>query len=195
MGWRSRRHRSRHLLGDPGGIRTDLENQGIYVLLDFTPEFAGNVSGGNKQGATFANQVGLGVDIDWQRLAGITGLSTHVIFVNRSGDNDSILFGDNVSPVQEIFGAGGNVVVHLVSAYAEQTLLDKRLDIAAGQMNVENDFASSPLYCNLHEQRPVRRPEGVAGRRSRAQRLSRRGMGRPDPRASNAGHLCRSRRL
>jgi porin len=39
------------------------------------------------------------------------------------------------------------VLVHLVSAYAEETLLDKRLDIAIGQMNVENDFASSPLYC------------------------------------------------
>ena len=36
-------------------------------------------------------------DIDWQRLAGVTGLSTHLIFVNRSGANDSHLFGDNVS--------------------------------------------------------------------------------------------------
>ena len=136
-----------HLLGDPGGILTDLANQGIYVLLDFTSEFAGNVSGGITQGATFANQVGLEVDIDWQRRAGITGLSTHVIFVSRSGYSDSILIGDSVAPVQEIYGASGNVLVHLVSAYAEQTLLDKRVDIAVGQMNVENDFASSPLYC------------------------------------------------
>ncbi len=135
------------LLGDPGGIRSNLANQGIYVLLDFVSEFAGNVSGGRTQGATFANQAGLEVDIDWQRRAGITGLSTHVIFVSRSGYSDSILIGDSVAPVQEIFGASGNVLVHLVSAYAEQTLLDKRLDMAVGQMNVENDFASSPLYC------------------------------------------------
>jgi porin len=135
------------LLGDPWGIRTDLANQGIYVLLDFTSEFAGNVTGGITQGATFANQVGLEVDIDWQRRAGITGLSTHVIFVNRSGYSDSLLIGDNVAPVQEIYGASGNVLVHLVSAYAEETLLDKRLDIAIGQMNVESDFASSSLYC------------------------------------------------
>ncbi len=138
-----------HLLGDLGGIRTNLENQGIYLLLDATAEFAGNVSGGNKQGATSANQVAFEADIDWQRLAGIPGLSTHVIFVNRSGYSDSLLIGDNVAPVQEIYGASGNVLVHLVSAYAELTLLDQRLDIAAGQMNVENDFASSPLYCNF----------------------------------------------
>jgi porin len=138
-----------HLLGDLGGLRTNLENQGIYLLLDATAEVAGNVSGGYKQGVTSANQVAFEADIDWQRLAGLTGLSTHVIFVNRSGYSDSLLIGDNVAPVQEIYGASGNVLVHLVSAYAELTLLDGRIDIAAGQMNVENDFASSPLYCNF----------------------------------------------
>ena len=71
-----------------------------------------------------------------------------MIFVNRSGANDSHLFGDNVSPVQEIYGAGGDVAVHLVSLYAEETMFARRLDVAAGWMNVENDFASSPLYCN-----------------------------------------------
>jgi len=137
-----------HLLGDWGGLRTYLENRGIYLSLDATAEFAGNPSGGIKQGATSANQIGFQVDIDWQRLAGITGLSTHVIFVNRNGYSDSALIGDNVAPVQEIYGASGNVVVHLVSAYAEETMFGGKLDIAIGQMNVENDFASSPLYCN-----------------------------------------------
>jgi porin len=58
------------------------------------------------------------------------------------------LFGDNLSPVQEIYGSGGDVAVHFVSAYAQETLFDKQFDIAAGRMNVENDFGSSPLYCN-----------------------------------------------
>jgi porin len=137
-----------HLLGDLGGLRTDLENRGIYLRLNAIAEFAGNVSGGLQQGATSANQVAFSADVDWQRLAGVTGLSTHLIVVNRSGANDSNLFGDNVSPVQEIFGAGGDVAAHLVSAYAEETLLGGMLDVAAGWMNVENDFASSPLYCN-----------------------------------------------
>jgi len=137
-----------HLLGDWGGIRTKLENMGIYLSFDALTEFAGNVSGGMKQGATFANQVAFGADIDWQRLAGVTGFSTHVILVNRSGANDSALFGDNLLPVQEIFGAGGNVAVHLVSVYVQEILFDGRLDLAAGRMNVENNFASSPLYCN-----------------------------------------------
>ncbi len=89
------------------------------------------------------------LDIDWQRLAGIPGLtSSHMIIVNRSGVNDSTLFGDHLLPVQEIYGAGGNVAAHLVSFYVQEKLFDGRLDLAAGRMNVENDFASSPLYCN-----------------------------------------------
>ena len=137
-----------HLLGDLGGLRTRLEDRGVCLLLDGITEFAGNVSGGTRKGATFANQVALEADIDWQRLAGVTGLSTHVIAVNRSGSNTSRLFGDNLLPVQEIYGAGGNVAVHLVSAYAQWTASDRVLDIAVGRMNVESDFASSPLYCN-----------------------------------------------
>jgi porin len=137
-----------HLLGDLGGVRTNLESRGIYLRLGAIAEFAGNVSGGVQQGATSANQIAISADVDWQRLAGAKGFSTHLILVNRSGANDSHLFGDNVTPVQEIYGAGGDVAVHLVSAYAEQRLLGGRLDLAAGWMNVENDFASSPLYCN-----------------------------------------------
>ena len=77
-----------------------------------------------------------GVDIDWQRLAGFAGFSTHVIMVNRWGANDSTLFGDHLLPVQEIYGAGGDVAAHLVSAYVQEKLFGGRLDLAAGRMNV-----------------------------------------------------------
>jgi porin len=152
-----------HLLGDLGGVRTELENRGIYIRLNAIAEFAGNVSGGLQQGATSANQVAFSADVDWQRLAGITGFSTHLILVNRTGASDSQLFGDNVSPVQEIFGGSGDVAVHLVSAYAEETLLGGRLDLAAGWMNVENDFASSPLYCNYMNNALCGDPKALPG--------------------------------
>ena len=105
--------------GDWGGLRTDLLQQGIGLKFDAVTEFAGNVSGGTRQGATFANQVGFGADVNWERLADITGLSTHLIIVNRSGSNDSRQFGDNLLPVQEIYGSGGDVALHLVSLYAQ----------------------------------------------------------------------------
>lgn len=152
-----------HLFGDWWGARPYLEDQGIYLTFDALTEFAGNVSGGVKQGATFANQEAFNSDIDWQRLAGITGLSTHTVIVNRSGSSDSALFGDNLLPVQEIFGSGGNVALHLVSFYARERLFDDRLDIAVGRMNVENDFASSYLYCNYMNNMLCGDPKALPG--------------------------------
>jgi porin len=96
-------------------------------------------------------------------LAGITGLSTHVIIVNRSGSNDSRLFGDNLLPVQEIYGSGGNAALHLVSAYAQQTLYGGKLNLSVGRMNVENDFASSPLYCNFMNNALCGDPKALPG--------------------------------
>jgi porin len=152
-----------HLFGDWWGVRPYLEDKGIFLSLDALTEFAGNVSGGVKQGATAANQITFTADIDWQRLANIPGFSTHVIMVNRSGANDSELFGDNLLPVQEIFGAGGSVAVHLVSAYGQEKWFDGRLDLAAGRMNVENDFASSPLYCNYMNNMLCGDPKALPG--------------------------------
>jgi porin len=138
-----------HLFGDWGGLQPRLQREGINIQIDALTEFAGNVSGGTQRGSTAANQIGLQNDINWERLAGITGLSTHVVLVSRSGASDSNLFGDHLLPVQEIYGSGGDVAVHFVSAYAQETLFNQQLDFAVGRMNVENDFGSSPLYCNF----------------------------------------------
>lgn len=138
-----------HLFGTWGGVRTALGDLGINLTVDETSEFANNVSGGTKQGGTFANQVGFEADIDWDKLAGIPGLSTHTVIVNRSGSSDSVLFGDHVNAVQEIYGGGGDVIAHFVYTYAEESLLNGRLDIAAGRIPVLNDFAASTLYCNF----------------------------------------------
>ena len=136
-----------HLFGDWNGLQTTLVDHGVNLQVNAVSEFAGNISGGTRRGSTFANQVGVDLDINWERLAGVTGFSTHGILVNRSGSSDSALFGDHLLPVQEVYGSGGDAGVHFVSFYGQETLLDGRVDFAAGRMNVESDFASSPLYC------------------------------------------------
>jgi porin len=136
------------LLPDFGGYRATLRNMGIYVGLDNVDEFAGIVSG-DHTGSTNAGQYGLETDIDWEKLAGVRGFSTHSIMVGRYGIPASRIFGDNLDPSQEIYGAGGNVAIHLVDVYGEETLAHGRVDFAFGRMPVLNDFASSPLYCNF----------------------------------------------
>ena len=151
------------LFGDWGGVQPELQSRGINLRFNALTEFGANVSGGTNRASSFASQIGLENDINWERLAGVTGLSTHVIMVNRSGSSVSHAFGDNLLPVQEIYGSGGNVAFHLVSAYAQETLYDGRLDIELGRMNVENDFASSPLYCGFMNNALCGDPKALPG--------------------------------
>lgn len=152
-----------HFFGTWDGLQPAWEAQGINIQLDAITEFAGNVSGGVKQGSTFSSQIGLQADVNWERLAGLTGLSTHIIAVQRSGSSDSQLFGDHLLPVQEIYGSGGDVALHLVSAYAQETLFNRGLDVAMGRMNVEADFASSPLYCSFMNNALCGDPKALPG--------------------------------
>ena len=151
------------LLGNWGGVRTYLHKYGIEVLLDVTSEFAGNVKGGVDKVSTFANQVGFEADVNWQKLAGIYGLSTHVVIVNRSGSNASAGFGDLIIPVQEIYGSGGDVLLHLVYAFAEENLLNGRINITAGRFPTSIDFAASPLYCNFMNNDLCGNPKALPG--------------------------------
>ncbi|MCQ8239396.1 carbohydrate porin [Rhizosaccharibacter radicis] len=130
------------------GVGSYLRDHGIAVLLDNVDEFSGIVKGDHK-GSTNAGQYGLETDIDWERLAGLTGFSTHTVMVGRYGIPASRIFGDNLNPSQEIYGAGGNVAIHLVYAYGEETLANGRVDVIAGRIPVLNDFASNPLFCNF----------------------------------------------
>ncbi len=136
------------LFPDLFGLGPSLRNAGVAFLLDNTNEFDGIISGSHK-GATNAGQYALEADIDWERLAGVRGFSTHSVVVGRYGIPASRIFGDNLNPSQEIYGAGGNVVVHLVYAYGEETLAGGRADVVAGRIPFLNDFSSSPLYCNF----------------------------------------------
>ena len=151
------------LFDDWGGVQPTLQSLGINVQFNALTEFGANVTGGTHSASSFASQIGFSTDVNWERLAGIIGLSTHTIIVNRSGSNVSHAFGDNLLPVQEIYGAGGNVAFHLVSAYGQETLDNGRLDVAFGRMNVENDFASSPLYCNFMNNALCGDPKALPG--------------------------------
>jgi porin len=128
------------------GLGPMLRDHGIAVLLDTRNEFDGVISG-PRQGASNAGQYGFETDIDWERLADITGFSTHFLMVGRYGIPISRAFGDQLNPSQEIYGAGGNVVSHFVYGYGEETLAHGAVDIAAGRMPLLDDFAASPLYC------------------------------------------------
>ena len=62
-----------HLLGDWYGTRTWLEDRGIVPTLTFVSDSLGNPSGGREQGFTTANNVGLDLNFDLEKLCGFEG--------------------------------------------------------------------------------------------------------------------------
>jgi porin len=139
-----------HLFGDWGGLRSYLDNLGIDLSVDYTTESGANVAGGLRRGADYAHQIGIQIDVDWEKLAAIPGFSTHMVVVNRAGRNlSSDYIGDRVIQAQEIFGAGFDMALHDVWLYGEERLFDGRVDAVLGRIFPGMDFAASPLYCDF----------------------------------------------
>ena len=95
-------------------------------------------------------------------------------------------FGDTLNQVQEIYGAGGDTVVHLVYAYAEES--PERAGRTGGRpcARAERLLRFAALL-QLHQQLAVRQPQGAARIGRRLQLLSGRGC-------SSAGCACAPRR-
>lgn len=148
-----------------------LRTRGFNFLVDNTNEFAGAITPPTrgstpgfinyKQGASNAGQYAMQLDIDWEKVAGVRGFATHMITVGRYGTTANRMFGDWLNHASEDYGGGGNVVVHLVYMYGEETLYGGRLAIAAGRMSEISDFAASPLFCNFQNGSFCGRPKGI----------------------------------
>ena len=139
-----------HLTGEWGGMRTSLAGRGIDLGFVYESQTAGVVSGGLRRGVDYTQSVDVAADVDWAKLVGLRGLSTHIGLVERAGRNASRDYvGEQVNQVQQLYGGGGDVLTHLVYLYAEQKLLDSTLNVKAGRLYVNRDFATSPIYCEF----------------------------------------------
>ena len=139
---------SEHALGDWGDLRTRLTDRGIDLAPGYLAEVADVASGGLRHGLDYAHQIKLQADIDGAKLLGLRGFSLHTVLINRAGRNASADYlSDDLFEVQEIYGGTNNAAVSLVYLYGEQLLANGALDVKAGRMDVGQDFAASPLYC------------------------------------------------
>ncbi|GGC20053.1 carbohydrate porin [Asaia siamensis] len=103
----------------------------------------------HEKGVGNVGIVTYGSDIDWERLAGLSGVSTHIVLASGYGTPTSRKFGDHLTPSQATYGGVGNVVIHLVSAYIERSMFYDHLNAAVGRMTFLSDFSANPLYCNF----------------------------------------------
>ncbi|MBB2159804.1 carbohydrate porin [Gluconacetobacter sacchari] len=137
------------LFMDPSRFRTWLKNWGLAPSIDTENEFGGNVGGGITRSVDNTGQMGWGLDVDWAKLAGIRGLSTHFVSVTRYGTSAAWGFGDTLNPSQQVYGGGGNVAFHMALFYFEQKAFHDRLDVFLGRIGLLNNFDASPLNCQF----------------------------------------------
>ncbi|CAK7193028.1 Porin B [Commensalibacter sp. Nvir] len=143
--------RPEHFFGSWGGLNTWLYRHGINLNIENQNEFEANVTGGIRRGATNAGALNENLDIDWATLVGrnaITdGLLSHMTVIGRYGNLANKAVGENITSVQEVYGAGGNVAAKLVNLYLDKYSWGGKIVTSFGRTNVSGFYAISPIYC------------------------------------------------
>ena len=140
---------SKWMTGDWGGERTKLIEQGIDIKADYVGEVGGNLSGGynNDKTARYADQFGLGVALDLQKLWGWDNTQAKIQLTNRNGQNISNdRIGDpragTLSSSQEVYGRGH--MVRLTQFWIQHQMFDNKLDVKLGYFGEGEDFNTFP---------------------------------------------------
>jgi porin len=130
-----------HLLGDWYGMRTQSEDQGITPSLTFESDLAGNPVGGMRRGFTEADNLGLNLTFDLDKLYGLEGGTFFYSMSQRSGANISAIDIGNTFTVQQVYGRETWQVIDV--AYL-QTFLDGKVELRIGRIAAGDVFVVSP---------------------------------------------------
>ncbi|MDF3133537.1 carbohydrate porin [Pseudomonas extremaustralis] len=135
--------------GDWGGLRSELLEQGVDVIVGYVGEGATNVHGGynHDRTARYTAQWALGTHLDLQKLLGWNDAEFQLLVTERNGNN---LSNERVSDpralqlssVQEVWGRGQTW--RLTQMWYRQKFFDSALDLKLGRLGVNEDFASFP---------------------------------------------------
>jgi len=130
-----------HLLGDWHGARTWLEDHGVTPTVTFVTDALGNPTGGQRQGFRGANDLGVDLRFDLEKVSGPAGGSFEVSFSERFGASLSEEDIGNVFTVQQVFGGQ---TYRIVDVAYQQKLLDSRIELRVGRIAAGDDFLVSP---------------------------------------------------
>lgn len=131
-----------NLTGDWNKIRTKLATHGIEFVSTFVIDTLGSVAGGKRQAFGQDSSLGMDLNVDFGKLAGLKGTQFHVSMVYREGHNLSQDIGNRFPP-SSIFGSEQ---MRLYNLYVEQGIWDDKISLKFGRLGTGDDFAQSPLY-------------------------------------------------
>lgn len=123
-------HERANFLGDWGGKRTELENRGVTFQFASTTDSLWILHGGlSNQGTAFTRIRGT-VDVDFQKLSEVRGLSFHATALWQTGVN----VGDKLGSYANPSGIASEHLFRMDSYWLQETMDGGRLSVRAGQM-------------------------------------------------------------
>lgn len=128
--------------GDWNRMRTKLAAHGIEFVSTYVIDALANVAGGDRQNFGQNSSLGMDLNVDFEKLAGLKGTQFHVSMVYREGHNLAADIGNRFPP-SSIFGSQQ---LRLYNLYVEQAILDDKISLKFGRLGTGDDFAQSPLY-------------------------------------------------
>jgi len=135
------------LLGDWGGYRTQLQQEGVDFQANYTMESASNLAGGYRSAssARYADQWAFGSTLDLDKLINWQGAQFQMTVTGRDGQDLTPYINDprtgGLSSIQEVYGRGQTW--RLTQFWLNQKLFNDALEVKVGRVTVGEDFDSS----------------------------------------------------
>lgn len=136
------------LTGDWGGLRHQLEEDGVRFTGDYSGETAYNAHGGLHRSARYSQNIKLGVQFDLSKLYGLdNGGKVQLTINDRRGNSASQDLVGNRLPVQENYGG---LYTRLTELSYERDL-SQAVNLKLGYMAMGNDVGGldSGILCNF----------------------------------------------
>ncbi|WP_372028429.1 carbohydrate porin [Pseudomonas kurunegalensis] len=135
------------MMGDWGGLRSELLEKGYKFDITYVGEAASNVAGGYDSHTTgrYADQLAFGVNVDLEKVLGWSDAELQFSVSERNGQNiTNERIGDPrvgaFTSVQEVYGRGQTW--RLSQLWYQQRFWDDRLNIKLGLVGVGEDFGT-----------------------------------------------------
>lgn len=126
--------------GDPEGLRSFLQKQGVTYSLTYIGESFGNVTGGSRRGGIYEGRLDFQFDADLDNLLGWSGASFHTNLFQIHGTGLSRYYVNNFITVSAIEALPSS---RLYELWFEQKLFDDQLSLRIGQLASDTEFAVS----------------------------------------------------
>ncbi len=136
-----------YLLGDWGGLRTDLANKGINFEFFYAGSVPNNLHGGIEPGAVYQGALMMLLDLDSKKLLGYEGGTFHASSLWLHGEKP---FSDRfVGDLNKVNLLDFKNAFRLWELYYQQRLFDGKLMFKLGELSIDRDFIVPELYGSL----------------------------------------------